>query len=429
MGAGGDGTNISSESPSGRVSFDEANEGSLFLVSSYTDTSVLAHTPKGQPGTGITALHLDARTGRLTPLSTTPLGPNPAFLIQHPSLPNVVYATTECIQGDGDVATLELNQRGELKMLARQSTMGKSTCYVNIQPKQSHMVMVNYWDAKLTTVPMSANGTLGEPTEVLQQPEAEYVNKNAPSREEHWTYRQRWPHSHCCVTEPYQNQTMFVSDLGLDRIFAYELDTTVGKLQVKAEVHLQKGRGPRHLVFHPNLKVAYVGNELESSISVLRHNPKEFSSDYLVEDAKDPAALLAHVQTINTLPEDFQNEGFITPLGAWKAASHTSEIRLHPNGRFLFIGNRGHDSIAVFAVDEADGSLTLVHIHPSGGKCPRNFNFDRSGRYLVVGNQDTNTLNSFEINQVTGELSEMYTIALPSPNFVYAVPVPSYLSN
>merc|ERR1711998_12480 len=141
----------------------------------------------------------------------------------------------------------------------------------------------------------------------------------------------------------------------------------------------------RHLVFHPKLRCAYVGNELESTVTVLRYNTKESSNGYTAEEAKDSDALLSHVQTISSLPEEFQNEGFVTPAGVWKAASHSSEIRLHPNGRFLYIGNRGHDSICVYKIDEADGTLSIIEVHPSGGKCPRNFNFDRSGRYLVVG--------------------------------------------
>jgi 6-phosphogluconolactonase len=425
MGAGGDGTTLANDSAStNQHSFDAAEDGSLFLVSSYTDISVLAHTPKGNTGTGITSLHLDAKTGRLTSLSTTPLGPNPAFLVQHPKLPHLVYATTECIQGDGDVNTLELNKDGQLNLLARQSARGKSTCYVNLQLESGYMVLVNYWDAKLSTLPMNKAGTVGEPTEVLQQPEAQYCQTHNPTREEHWTYRQRWPHSHCCVTEPYSQQTLFVCDLGLDRIFAYELDAEQGKLAAKAEVQLQKGRGPRHLVFHPSMKCAYVGNELESTITVLKLNDHhlDVSAGYTVHNAKDCAALLHEVQTVSCLPADFQNEGFVTPAGVWKAASHTSEIRIHPSGRWVYIGNRGHDSIAVFAVDEVSGHLTLVAITPSGGKCPRNFNFDRTGRYMVVGNQDTNTLNVFEICQATGTLSETHVMPLPSPNFVYAVP-------
>lgn len=406
-------------------------EGSLFLVSSYTDTSVLAHTPKGTLGEGIYSLFLDAETGRLTRLATTTLGPNPAFILKHPSLKDVFYATTECIASEGDLFTLKLQQNGEFKVLGRQSAKGKSTCYVNLRPTLDWMILVNYWDAKLSTLPVGVNGIVGEPSEVYMQPQADYVEKAQPTREEHWKYRQRWPHSHCCVTEPYGGESLFVTDLGLDKVFVYELDSSAGKLRPKGEVQLRKGRGPRHLVFHNTIRCAYVINELVSTVTMLKYNSYTSSStSYRVEDADDPEAILSHVQTLSTLPDDFLNEGSIlrhadnnnnNEEGVWKATSHSSEIRLHPNGRYLYIGNRGHDSIAVFAIDPTDGTLTSVEVHPSGGKCPRNFNFDQTGRYMVVGNQDSNTLNSFVIGE-DGMLTETDCISLPSPNFVCSVP-------
>jgi len=356
-------------------------------------------------------------------MATTAMGPNPAFMIRHPKIPNLLYVTTECIQGDGDISTYEIQANGNLSLVSRQSTEGKSTCYANLLPGMDWMVLVSYWDAKLALVPVDARGGLGATSQVLMQPAAEYVQRAQPSREEHWTFRQRWPHSHCCVTEPYQHKTLFVTDLGLDTVFAYQVDPVEGRLVPKAEVQLKKGRGPRHMVFHPQLQVAFLGNELESTVTVLKLNHKDLEeSSYIADESKDPASLLHEIQTLSTLPEDFQNEGFVTPAGVWKAASHSSEIRLHPNGRFLYNGNRGHDSIAVFSVDEADGSLTLVEVHSSGGKTPRNFNFDMTGRFMVVGNQDTNTLNVFEIDLATGKLTETHTVPMPSPNFVYAMP-------
>lgn len=100
---------------------------------------------------------------------------------------------------------------------------GKSTCYANLLPGMDWMVLVSYWDAKLALVPVDARGGLGATSQVLMQPAAEYVQRAQPSREEHWTFRQRWPHSHCCVTEPYQHKTLFVTDLGLDTVFAYQV--------------------------------------------------------------------------------------------------------------------------------------------------------------------------------------------------------------
>mmetsp|Transcript_24121 Transcript_24121/g.29226 ORF Transcript_24121/g.29226 Transcript_24121/m.29226 type:complete len:420 (-) Transcript_24121:89-1348(-) len=396
---------------------------SIFLVSTYTDKSVLAHTPKGEHGQGVYALRLDAQTGNLTKLSTTSLGPNVAFLVKHPTLEKL-YATTECIHEDGEVLTLELDERAQLNVTGRQSAGGKSTCYINLQTSPNHMIAVNYWDAKVSVLPVDGqNGDVRQASDVLMQPGASYVAESNPSRDEHWQFRQRWPHSHCCVTEPYNGKYAYVTDLGQDKVFTYELDASAGKLVQKAEISLKAGRGPRHLIFHPEISCAYIVNELESSVSVFKYNHKDIPAEETVSDHEDdPESILTHVQTISTLPPDMQQSGFITKDGAWKAHSHCSEIRLHPTGKFLYVGNRGHDSLAVFAVDQQNGHLALVDLPSSGGKCPRNFNFDTTGRYMVVGNQDSNNMTVFEICMDRGCLKEISRCDLPSPNYVYAIP-------
>jgi 6-phosphogluconolactonase (cycloisomerase 2 family) len=194
--------------------------------------------------------------------------------------------------------------------------------------------------------------------------------------------------------------------------------------------------------------VAYVGNELDSTVTVLAYTPPADADNVIVEDAVPAAAAapaesaigaeaapcaafdahaadspLRHLQTLSSLPAEEQGKSIITPEGIWKAASHSSELRLRPDGRFLYVGNRGHDSIAIYAVDEAaGGTLRLVEIASCGGACPRNFGFSRCGRFLVVGNQNSSTLVSFAVDAETGLLSRVATMALPSPNYVYSLP-------
>ena len=151
------------------------------------------------------------------------------------------------------------------------------------------------------------------------------------------------------------------------------------------------------------------------------------AADALDTDARDPEALLQLVETHSTLPPDYastaEGKGTVFPDGTWKANSHCSEIRLHPNGRWLYVGNRGHDSIAVFAVDQISGALSLVKTEPSGGACPRNFTVDDSGQFLVVGNQDSNNVTAFRIDPRDGSFAERTdTLAVPSPNYVFALP-------
>lgn len=191
----------------------------------------------------------------------------------------------------------------------------------------------------------------------------------------------------------------------------------MGELKLHGGVQLKKEQGPRHAVFHPRVRSMYIVNELKSTVSVLKYQEKiPDSTEVLEEDSMDPSATLAHFQTLRTLPDDFESNDH--------HKSHASEIRLHPSGKYLFIANRGHDSIAIYSIDEAkDGELTLVSITPSGGVFPRNFNF--AGKFVVVGNQNSNNLTVFDFDMDQGTMKVVDTASQPSPNFVFAIPATS----
>ena len=127
--------------------------------------------------------------------------------------------------------------------------------------------------------------------------------------------------------------------------------------------------------------------------------------------------MLELVQTLSTLPVDWQDKQ-VTQNGVWKAASHCSEIRIHPSGHLLFVGNRGHDSLAVFKIDATLGGLCLAGIVPSGGECPRNFNFSSTGSFVVVGNQNSDNLTVFKVDEESGSLTQTCKVPCPSPNYV-----------
>jgi len=358
-------------------------------------------------------------------VSSSDVGTNPAFITRHPTIRSMLYASTERIDENGQIITLSFDAfSGQLRPLQRTCAAGRSTCYLNFHKSLEYMLAVNYWDAKVTTLPLDASGSLLKASDCIMQPGAQYVIDNEPDRTEHWAYRQRWPHSHCIVAEPYSRKLFFVTDLGQDAIFAYNFDETEGKPVELARVSLQKGLGPRHMVFHPTLRVAYVVNELKSSVSVLAYNGLQSDSHLqgsLEFDSADGASPLLHVHTLTTLPADYEGQGTIVN-GVWKAKSHCAEIRLHPDGRFLYLVNRGHDSIACFAVDQCDGTLTAVGLTPTGGACPRNFNFDASGEFVVVGNQDSNNLTVFSVDRQTGALAVTDIVEMNSPNYIYSMP-------
>uniref|UniRef100_A0A7S2SL81 6-phosphogluconolactonase n=1 Tax=Rhizochromulina marina TaxID=1034831 RepID=A0A7S2SL81_9STRA len=404
----------------------------VFYVCTYTNNDILAHIPKGDRGEGIYAWRLEAATGTLRQLAASRVEPNPAFVV-HDAARNLLYASTECIhkKGCGEVITLAADESGEpgaLREAGRVSAGGRSTCYLNLL-RGGRMAVVNYWDAIVSLHPVCpTNGIVGPACDQHMQPGADYVFETNPDRVEHWTHRQRWPHTHCFVTEPYHGVLHFVPDLGVDKIWVYKVDGGCHKEQDAAKlvlcggVQLEHGQGPRHIVFHPRVRTAYVVNELLSTVSVLKVQPEclaGFPGDLLSEpidmDGFSEESVLFEVQKIRTLPEHFES------LDHHK--SHASEIRIHPSGRFVLVANRGHDSIAVFAVDEANsGRLSLTSITPSGGVFPRNFNFDATGHYVLVGNQNSNNLTLFAFDVDTGLMkNSLQTVYQPSPNFILGV--------
>jgi 6-phosphogluconolactonase len=395
-----------------------------FLISTYTDNDILAHSPRGAKGLGVYTFVLDETTGELKQQNTLAVGPNVAYLIKHPTK-DIVYATTECIDKNGELLTLGLSPEGTLTLLDRHDARGRSTCAIHVHPTARFLTVVNYWDATLVTFSLDAEGRVTGSRDFHAMPGAEYVDEKQPDKVEHWMYRQRWPHTHCAVTAP-RTDRVFVCDLGRDKVLHYTASRD-GHLRPRGEVQLDRQIGPRGIEFHPTLPVAYITNELTSTVSVCRLNVARAQSVLddgatTAEGVHDEGALLFELQRLSTLPEEWRGRTQTTPCGVWKAASHSSEIHVHPSGRFLFIGNRGHDSIACFLIDPVAGTLTLSGICPSRGECPRNFNVSPSGRWMVVGNQDTNTVAVFAIDPTTGMLEPRHEVPCPSVNFVYPLP-------
>ena len=438
-------------------------DDTLLIVGGYTDIDLLAHTPCVKSrfdgggnrllDAGVHVLRLGGRDGALTHLSTNAIGPNVAFIARSPVNPDLLYASTERIDDEGEIITMRLTESFRLVETSRARAGGRSTCYLNFNRSKQWLMAVNYWDAKVSTVALcTKTGELSSsPRSILMRPEAAYVDEKKPTREEHWKYRQKWAHSHCAVTEPHFGLVHFVVDLGLDRIFAYRVDKTTGALVQKGVITLPKGKGPRHLAFHPTRRAAYLVNELDSTVSCFKVNtPARWTSGGAgVEETEEVSCLtrgapLELVANLSSLPVEEQGKTTISPQGVWKAASHSSEIRVHPGGGFFVVGNRGHDSVAVFRATDffpdasscsaseggvpsssSSGGIELVGITPSGGECPRNFNWAANGRFLVVGNQNSSAMCVFAFDRDTGRLSPepVSRARVASPNYVFAAPL------
>jgi len=339
----------------------------------------------GKKSEGIYIYRMDPNTGALTPLSTVKGVADPSFLaIDHNR--RWLYAVNEVDQfggkPSGAISAFAIDRKsGNLTFLNQQPSLGGSPCHLLVDKTNKFVLVANYTGGNVAVLPINADGSLGTTTDMVQH-HGSSVNKE----------RQEGPHAHCIELDS-ANRYAFAVDLGVDKVLIYKFDAKNGKLQANNNMPsapLSPGAGPRHLTFHPNGKYAYVINELAGTIVVFTYNPA--------------TGTLQQIQTVPTLPKDFTGE------------NTTAEIAVTPSGKFLYGSNRGHDSIAGFAIDQSTGRLTLIEHVPTQGKTPRNFTIDPTGTLLLVANQASDSIVSFRINQGTGRLEATgNTTAVPTP--------------
>ena len=345
------------------------------------------------PSKGIYAYRFQPATGEVTPLGDAGLvaeTENPSFLAVHPNQ-RFLYAVNEVSRYEGtaagSVSAFSVNlETGALTLLNRVSSRGGSPCHLELDRSGQWLFVANYGGGSVAAFPVQADGKLGESSAFFQH-EGKSVN----------AARQSGPHGHATVVSP-DNKFMLAADLGLDKILTYRIDAARGGLAPADPPFsaIKPGSGPRHLAFRPDGKFAYVLNEMLSSVGAYAYDANRGS--------------LAELQTVSTLPEGFS------------ADNSGAEIMTHPTGKFLYTSNRGHDSIAIFRVDAARGTLTPAGHVPTQGKTPRGFGIDPSGRFLVAGNQNSGTVVIFRIDEQTGGLTPTgTTLQVGSPvNVVFS---------
>ena len=341
--------------------------GQLIFIGTYTRTT----------SRGIYAVRLDPATGALSTPILAATTPNPSFLAFAPDQ-KTLYAVSESDEMAAAFAT-DLAQGTLRPLQSPQASGGSAPCHLVVDATQRSLLVANYHTGIVAAIPLRPDGTLGPPNVVP------HVGHSVDAA------RQTSPHVHSVTLSP-DNRFVLVCDLGLDRIFTYRLDAARARLTPGHPpfVVTPPGTGPRHFVFGADGRHAYAITEMGSTL---------IAYDY----APDSGALTPR-QSVSTLPPDF------------KGASTGAEIRLHPSGRFLYASNRGHDSIAVFEVDPANGALTPVEVTPCGGKNPRNFSLSPDGAWLVCANQNSNSLAVFRADARTGRLTPTgHTADVPLP--------------
>jgi 6-phosphogluconolactonase len=348
---------------------EQSQEPVLVFTGAYTG---FPPHPRGRAA-GVDVFQFNPDTGSLTHVSTQPGVDNPTFICVS-SDHRYLYAINAVSEIDGvpggAVEAFSIDQAtGALSRLNRQSTIGPGPAFVAVDRAGQFVLEANYAGGSIALFPVLEDGRLAPASDFIQ-----HVGSSA-----HPT-RQAEPHAHSINLDPTERFAL-VADLGLDRIVVYRLDRDNRKLvpNEPAYASLDPGAGPRHLEFHPNHRFVFVINELASTITAFAWN-----GDH---------GALAPIQTLSTLPP------------GWVGENSTADIHVHPSGKFVYGSNRGHNSLAIFAVDERTGRLTYSDTVSTQGRTPRNFAIDPTGRFILAANQDTDTIVTFSINQSTGALT------------------------
>jgi 6-phosphogluconolactonase len=320
----------------------------------------------------------------LVPLGLAAETPNPNF-IDLDQKRRLLFAATRVDQfrgkPGGAVSVFSIDAAtGKLSLVNQTSCMGIGPCFLTLDSAGRNVLVANYNSGSVAVIPVSADGRLGEATDFVQH-QGKSVNPE----------RQKGPHAHCVALDP-ANRFAFVCDLGLDKVMAYGFDAQRGKLTPGDPPFIasKPGAGPRHMAFLPNGRFAYVVNELDSTVTSLAYDAK--------------AGKLTTIESVTTLP------------GYYDGPNAAAEIAAHPSGKWVYVSNRGHNSVILFSVDPDTGRLSYVEEQGTGGKTPRYFGIQPSAKHMVIANQDSDTLLACRIDSGNGRLKPSGVFAsAPTP--------------
>ena len=345
------------------------------------EIAVYFGTYTGPKSKGIYRSLLDLASGKLSAPTLAAEIEQPSFLALHPNR-RFLYAvneTGEGRRGTGQVTAFAIGADGKLTQLNQQPSRGSAPCHLVVDRTGKTLLLANYGGGSVAAFPIGPDGRLGESSAFVQHA----GSSTNPQR-------QKAPHAHSINLDA-ANRFAVAADLGLDKVLVYRFDASKGTLSPNEppSTSVKAGSGPRHFAFHPNGRNAYVINEIASTVTAFQYDAAQ--------------GVLKEVQTLSTLPKGYTGD------------TSTAEVQVHPSGKFLYGSNRGHDSIAVFAI-EANGTLRYVENTPTGGSTPRNFGISPDGKYLLAANQQTNNVVVFRIDPKSGRLTSTgNTLEVPSP--------------
>lgn len=312
---------------------------------------------------GIYSIYQNPETGALKMGETVANVINPSFVRTSGDNKNL-YAVSELGPGDGAsglIYSYKINEDDSLENIGSISTESFAPCYIAEDKSGQFVFVANYVGGVVMMYQKNTDGSLKKLQKIsLEDPESSN------------------PHS---VNISSNNKHVYITDLGNDRIYIFNLDATTKSLKSNKTpfIQLKAGSGPRHFAFSKKDDFAYTINELNGSISSFK----------IEQDG-----MLTHLNDISSLPEDY------------RGGNSAADIHIHPTGKFLYVSNRGHNSIGSFLINQQTGSLKNIGFTDTQGTIPRNFAISPDGAFLYVANQDSNDLVSFKVNTETGELSK-----------------------
>ncbi|MFK7904162.1 MAG: lactonase family protein [Chitinophagales bacterium] len=345
---------------------DSNTPSSLFL---YVGTYTRKEGHVDGKGKGIYIYQMDSQTGELSYYSEIGGITNPSYLTIHPN-GKYLYAVSET--GDGESSTVHAYtidaRTKKLTEINQQMAEGYAPCHISVEQTGKYALLANYTTGNVVMLPIGADGSLGVASDNAQHKDAQSKNN-----------RPRAAHAHF-VSADLNNRYAIAADLGMNRLYVYEMDLEQGKLVLKDVGEAAQGAGPRHLDFHPTLPYIYSLNELNGTID---------SWKYDAESGK-----LTPNKPLPTYPN-----GHSGSIGS-------ADIHIHPSGKFLYASNRAKlNNIAVFRIDEKTGDLTFLSHTDTQGKTPRSFVISPDGRFLLAANQDSSSIAVFSIDEQTGKLT------------------------
>ncbi len=316
---------------------------------------------------------------------------NPSYLATSPDNKKV-YAVNELHDNNngGYVTAFSFDSKSAaMTRLNDQPSGGDDPCYVSIDKTGHWAIVANYSSGSFSVLPIRTDGSLGKPNTIFHHGIG--FNKE----------RQAGPHVHSTVLSP-DNHYLYVSDLGLDKVMIYHFDEATGELKptIPGFGATEPGSGPRHFIFHPSGKFAYLIEEMAGVVTAFRYDQK---------------GQLKTIQTISSHPKGFKGD------------KGSADIHISPDGKFLYASNRGDaNSLAIFSINTASGLLKTLGFQSTLGKNPRNFSLDPSGKFLLVANQGSDNIVIFKRDPKTGKLvSTGKTIQVPTPVCIKWIPVPA----